>query len=505
MQNSNNNDISTLSTLDGEFKQLLSEYTSLLNTVNREILQEQQKYGSMADYLGKRITTNESDTYINEYGYARDIPLSSMVDSSCPKSSDAFNNSCQGLSDAYGATYAEDYNAICKNNNPKSDKVTAVKKSCTEGGSVCKEGGHPDYNDRCNSTSDDWTCCVQEYKDNNIHLGIEGSNECPSGMLPIPESECEASAKLVLPAGKTMGRKLQVGDSWRQVPPGCSVGGGDWAAHYSSNGSGKNNGQYTVVCKDDPDVTAQIEKTRGNAPTDATNFGCAPDFAKEWWKQHSCKTNPTSLERPGCEQVNTSIFKKGSEMSPGEPCNLAGKNIRNSTTDEVAWVDTAGTKHVYLNSKMRDNLIGCPSKVTVTLDDAKYSIVPTGSPMTVDSICLNISVNESDYIKLLNMNKQLQVLAANIVKQLDALISKDSETETEIRSKKSSIRGFLKNLKAERKNFDQNQQLLKTMKYQSEDSHVSYVSNKYHMIAWGLLVVGVGGFTIHQLTTRRSL
>jgi hypothetical protein len=432
MQPKDNNAITTLSKLDVQFKQLLSEYTSLLNTVNREILHEQAKYGSMADYLGKRITTNDSDTYINEYGYARDIPLSSMVDSSCPQSSDTFNNSCQELSDAYGATYAKDYNAICKKAYPAYNTVIAVKTPCVAGG--CNEALGYESMDMCELPSGSgWSCCASEWQDpktKNLHLGI-----------------------------------------------------------------------------DDPDATAQIEKNRGNESTDATNFGCAPDFAKEWWKQHSCDTKPTSSEHPGCAMatMNTDNFKKGPEMNPGEPCNLSGKNIRNSTTDEVAWVDTTGTKHIYPNLKMRDNLIGCKNKVTVTLDEAKYTIVPTGSPMTEDSICLNISVNESDYIKLLNMNKQLQVLAANIVKQLDALISKDSETEEDIRSKKSSIRGFLKNLKAERKNFDQNQQLLKTMKYQSEDSHISYVSNKYHMIAWGLLVVGVGGFTIHQLTTRRSL
>ena len=49
------------------------------------------------------------------------------------------------------------------------------------------------------------------------------------------------------------------------------------------------------------------------------------------------------------------------------------------------------------------------------------------------------------------MNKELQVLAAKIVHALDILISKDSETETEIRTKKSSIHAFLKNLKKERK------------------------------------------------------
>jgi len=429
------NDTTELSNLDKQFKKLLSTYTGLLNTVNREILQEQQKYGPMADYLGKRLKTNSHDTYINEYGYARDIPLSDMVDSSCPKSSDAFNNTCQGLSDAYGVTYEEP--------EPAEPIARKSDKSTTCAADYGKKIGFilPDGNGTVTAISQ--TCSDPEY--------------------PI----CDGFRQ-----GIKMGKCI------KNIPL-------DPLHH-------------------DPDMLNQTQKNRGN---DATDFGCAPDYAKEWWEHHSCKTKPSSSKHPGCdtEAINTSIFKKGPDMAPGEPCKLAGKNIRNSKTNEIAWVDLTGVKHAYPNSKMRDDLIGCNTKVTITLDDAKYSNVPNGPPMTNDGICLNISVNESDYKELLKMNKELQVLAAKIVNALDRLISTDSETETEIRTKKSSIHTFLKNLKKERKNFDKNKHLIKTMKHMSEDSHVSYVSNKYHMIAWGLLVVGVGGFTIHQLTYRTSL
>lgn len=342
-----NNDTTAISNLDHEFKQLLSEYTRLLNYVNREIAQKQERTGTMSEFLGKRLKTNNQDLYVNEYGYARTIPLSDdIMDESCPKSSDIFKNSCQGLSDAYGVT----------------------------------------------DTTDD----------------------------------------------------------------------------------------------------------------DTTNFGCAPEFAKDWWRHHSCKTSPASSKHPGCD-INTPTFKIGTNMNPGEPCNLAGKNIRNSKTNEVAWVDFAGIKHVYPNQQMRDTLVGCPSKVTITLIDSKYSNVASGSPMTPDSMCLHISVDEQDYSRLLQMNNRLQVLASKIVTGLDALINNDAEMETDIRSKKGQLHQFLSTLKHERINFDKNNKLLKDMKYLSDESHVSYVSNNYHMIAWGLLVAGVGGFTIHQLSTKGSL
>ena len=121
--------------------------------------------------------------------------------------------------------------------------------------------------------------------------------------------------------------------------------------------------------------------------------------------------------------------------------------------------------------------------------------------MTLESVCLDISIDEQDYTRLLQMNNRLQVLAAKIVAGLDTLTNNDAEKETDIRSKKSQLHQFLSTLKNERKNFDKNQNVLKNMKYLSDESHVSYVSNNYHMIAWGLLVTGVGGFTIYQLVS----
>jgi len=485
------NDTTELSNLDNQFKQLLSTYTGLLNTVNREIVQEQQKYGPMSDYLGKRLKTNSQDTYINEYGYARNIPLSDVIDSSCPQSSDSFNNTCQGLSDAYGVTYKEPvepnmYISSASYGVPgvsaKSKDVTDIVRSKVGISRLKVHATNALFSDPAPGFHKTLTVVLGTVGGNSARTRTAGENATliVDGVFKDKEA-----------AGTICKDLLSSGCQGIKINGGCS----------------DKNRWHDYWRKQCPKTCGYCDDPKYNPVPDAINFGCAPDYAKEWWKHHSCKTKPSSSKHPGCDiaSMNTAIFKKGPDMKPGEPCHLAGKNIRNSKTNQVAWVDLTGVKHAYPNSKMRDNLIGCNNKVTVNLDDAKFSNVPTGSPMTNDGICLNISINEQDYTKLLKLNKQLQVLAAKIVHALDILISKDSETETEIRTKKSSIHAFLKNLKKERKDFDKNKQLINTMKYQSEDSHVRYVSNKYHMIAWGLLVVGFGGFTIHQLSTRTSL
>ena len=62
-------------------------------------------------------------------------------------------------------------------------------------------------------------------------------------------------------------------------------------------------------------------------------------------------------------------------------CLCKGFVIRNSKTNEVAWVDLTGTKHIYPNSKLRDNLIGCNTKVTVTLLGCAALTLVVGKPV----------------------------------------------------------------------------------------------------------------------------
>jgi len=64
----------------------------------------------------------------------------------------------------------------------------------------------------------------------------------------ISEGECLAMAKRIYPHHRVDRRGGLVAGSWGHVPHGCSVQSrGDWAAHYN-RGSGRNSGEYTLIC-----------------------------------------------------------------------------------------------------------------------------------------------------------------------------------------------------------------------------------------------------------------
>ena len=81
--------------------------------------------------------------------------------------------------------------------------------------------------------------------------GQQGSNTCPAGTRPVPQAECEAANKELLPAGKSTNRSLQVGE-WGHVPSGCSTRSkeGDNAAHFNKRptSNAENDGHYTPLC-----------------------------------------------------------------------------------------------------------------------------------------------------------------------------------------------------------------------------------------------------------------
>ena len=58
---------------------------------------------------------------------------------------------------------------------------------------------------------------------------------------------------------------------------------------------------------------------------------------------------------------------------------------------------------------------------------------------------------------------------------------------------------MLKKIKKERQEVDKKTQQINIIHKQHQDSHTVYMSNNYHMIAWGLLVVTISGISISAL------
>ena len=76
------------------------------------------------------------------------------------------------------------------------------------------------------------------------------------------------------------------------------------------------------------------------------NFGYYHKYPRKAWNEgnqdESCPSDTIDYSQnlPG-------DFKAGPEMNVGQPCDIAGKVIKNTDTNEYAWVDIKGYKHIF--------------------------------------------------------------------------------------------------------------------------------------------------------------
>merc|ERR1719329_1870557 len=99
-----------------------------------------------------------------------------------------------------------------------------------------------------------------------VHLGDTASDLCTTET--VAEAACLRAVQVLLPAGRTQGRRHLVAGSWHHVPPGCSIqSGGDWAAHYNRRRTGLNDGGYTPVCVGHEPITSHLGVAGSNICT----------------------------------------------------------------------------------------------------------------------------------------------------------------------------------------------------------------------------------------------
>lgn len=109
----------------------------------------------------------------------------------------------------------------------------------------------------------------------------------------------------------------------------------------------------------------------------------------------------------------------GPNMVAGQPC-LAGVNIQKKDTQEFAWVDTAGVKHVYQagiwpdkrDETCKTQNVGEP----IVLPANKYDAIPTdtANPMTASSMCYKMNVDAAANQRLIDLNREIAKVTAEI-------------------------------------------------------------------------------------------
>ena len=189
----------------------------------------------------------------------------------------------------------------------------------------------------------------------------------------------------------------------------------------------------------------------------------------------------------------------GKKMGVGQACDIAGKNIKNNKTGEMAWVDIKGVKHVYSANIWNKRSKNCSYRDTLKLTETEYNAIPSGSVMTLANNCINLDVDPNLYNKLVKLNKKLLHLSKKILEEINKLKIKDSLLNAEIQNQRGELNSYIDILSSDRNalvNLNHNNN---TIVAQRKDTQLIYTSNNYQLIAWSLVALAVGGITANQI------
>lgn len=160
------------------------------------------------------------------------------------------------------------------------------------------------------------------------------------------------------------------------------------------------------------------------------NYGTAHKYVGE----NAWKNKSSSCPQTASDLNDLGDLKIGPDMAELQPCRIAGNNIMNESTGEIAWVDTDGNKHVYSTDVYKNRPPIC-NKEPIIISSIEYTAIPDGPPFTKNDLCLTSNIDINDYKTLQDLNKQILDVAQEITKQLpkmrEADINNEKNTETE--------------------------------------------------------------------------
>lgn len=249
-----------------------------------------------------------------------------------------------------------------------------------------------------------------------------------------------------------------------------------------------------------------VNKYFGKVVTDDDkNFYYVNDYgythkyeSDEWVKNDkSCPNNLTKITKNELDLLQNSVG-----MSSGQPCKIAGKNIQNSETKEVAWVDIKGVKHIYSETSWKGKETSC-NVSPLQLSNKQYNMIPSGSNMTTTSVCDQLGVDPNIWLQLSELNEKLLTISKQLQDEMKKLRTQDSKIEKEIREKNKKITHYVKTLEKDKNKIKKHESMdSETLQGGYEDSVLKLRQKSYVYLAWSYVAVVFGVVLFRQMTKR---
>lgn len=218
------------------------------------------------------------------------------------------------------------------------------------------------------------------------------------------------------------------------------------------------------------------------------DYGFTHKYMADSWNSNdtSCPKNAEEIDN---DTYNFLIrTQQGPNMGSGQACKIAGQNIQNIETNETAWVDVTGFKHVYPPNVWNNKRNSC-NITPIKLSSTAYNNIPTSTPMEDISECFKMNVDMTLWKKLQTLNDELMILSKELLNELNKLNTNDSNLNKEILDRKMKINEYIKSFENNKIDIDTMNSSYETAAGKVQQSSVYTKSSQYQYTIWVLLAI----------------
>jgi len=218
------------------------------------------------------------------------------------------------------------------------------------------------------------------------------------------------------------------------------------------------------------------------------NFGFTHKYSPTAWENNNSSCPSTTVSYG--DSMND--FQTTLPMVQGQPCKIAGQNIKNKDTNEEAWVDIKGVKHPYSNLEKNES---CSSQ-SIELSSRDYNLIPSGSAMSRTDSCLSLDVNPQVWAQLQQLNTQLKNQAIKLTDEINKLSLEDDESKRQLMNKRQQLLSYIDTIDNDRNDITSNNRMLMQVGGEETDSSLRMTSNYYSYIIWIFIMIFIISLTV---------
>jgi len=228
------------------------------------------------------------------------------------------------------------------------------------------------------------------------------------------------------------------------------------------------------------------------------DYGYTHKYSTDAWanKDISCNLDTAVLD-------TDSSFQLGPDMGLQQPCGIAGKNIQNTQTNEYAWVDIKGYKHIYSSDVWNTKNSGCDADV-ITLSNDTYNAIPSGTNMTSTDTCIQSDIDPNIWTQLVQLNDTLYQIAKQISVNLDTVVVEDTQLKTSLNKSQKDIMDITNGIHQDRRQLQQYSNSLASTEANETDSYLKQTMYYQERLIWFILLLTFLSLMVYALVSSSS-